>query len=137
MEKIFKIYLLITCLLCFERIDAINENDMNYYSNDLGVTLSEKEYIFISKMYSYNKSSKEGRGFSIVLPNASNIKVSASIYTSKNGKVYGTYQHAKEKTDLNTSKLYNFNSSGSGKVMLFYGKALGKYDDINGLNVNV
>lgn len=90
-----------------------------------------------SKAYPYNKSSKEGRGFSIVLPNASNIKVSASIYTSKNGKVYGTYQHAKEETDLNTSKLYNFNSSGSGKVMLFYGKAFGKYDDINGLNVNV
>ena len=85
------------------------------------VKISANNY---SKTYSYNKSSKEGRGFSIVLPNANNIKISASIY-------------AKEKVSLDVSKLYNFSSSGSGKVMQFYGKAFGKYDDINGLNISV
>ena len=98
------------------------------------VKISANNY---SKTYSYNKSSKEGRGFSIVLPNANNIKISASIYATKGGKVYGAYQHAKEKVSLDVSKLYNFSSSGSGKVMQFYGKAFGKYDDINGLNISV
>ena len=87
--------------------------------------------------YSSNKSANNGRGYSIKFPNTTNVSVYASIYTSKGGTVYGSYQHAKSNISLNNSKLYTFNSNGSWGTFLFYGAAFGKYDNVDGLSLSV
>ena len=87
--------------------------------------------------YSSNKSSTNGRGYSIKFPSVNNVIVTASIYTSTGGTVYGSYQHAKSNISLANSKLYNFSSSGSGGIFAFYGAALGKYDEVAGLDISV
>lgn len=74
-----------------------------------------------------------GFGYSVKLGNASNLKISTSMYTEPGGTVYGSYQHAVETVSLATSKLYTIGLGGYGYVFHFTGNAYGKYDGAPGV----
>lgn len=49
MKKVF--CLLILCILFFDNVKANTTDEAIFYSNDLGVKFSEKEYNFINQMF--------------------------------------------------------------------------------------
>ena len=49
--------------------------------------------------------------------------------------VYGTYQHAKQKTTLSQSQNYSISSVGMGKVLKFNSSVEAHYDNTPGLAV--
>lgn len=88
-----------------------------------------------SKQYtSYNKKGN-GFGYSIKVPNTSNVRITVSFTTSFGGKAFGSYQHSNSNISETTSQLYNISEDGSGNVFKFYGAAIGKFDNANGVNV--
>ena len=89
------------------------------------------------KTYSDPQTSNHGFGFSILLPNVSNIKVSVSFNTSKGGTAYGSYQHATSSTTNYVSKQYTIGSGGYGNVFNFIGNARTVYDNALGVDINL
>ena len=87
--------------------------------------------------YSTPKVFTNGFGYSVDLPNTSNIKVSISFYAGLGGTIYGTYQHAMSNTTEPISKLYTINSTGYGGVFSFSGSAIGIYDGAGGVNISL
>lgn len=88
-----------------------------------------------SKNYTSVKKTNNGFGYSIQIPNKSNVKVTVSFTTSFGGEAFGSYQHANSNISQNTSQQYSFSSDGYGKVFKFYGNAIGKFDGAAGVNV--
>ena len=88
-----------------------------------------------SKTYTSVKKSNNGFGYSINVPNTSNIKVTVSFTTSFGGEAFGSYQHAHSNISQNISQQYSISADGYGKVFKFYGAATGKFDGANGVNV--
>lgn len=134
-----------TCLITINATWNVNPSIKSYDVigfRTTGVPLTNTNSAFVSgtnysMSYSYNKSASNGRGYSIKFPNTSNVIISASMYTTTGGTIYGSYQHAKSNISLDNSKLYTFSANGSGNTFLFYGAAFGKYDNINGLSISV
>ena len=91
--------------------------------------------------YSYTSNSSQAKSFSngfghsVKLSNVSNLKVSTSMYCSPGVTAYGSYQHAMSNITLANSKLYTIGAGGYGNVFIFYGNALNKYDDANGVSI--
>lgn len=88
-----------------------------------------------SQIYTNPKIFNNGMGYSIKVPNTTNIKITTTFITTLNGKIFGTYQHAMRNISLANSKLYNISANGYGKVLKFYGAALNKYDACNGVDI--
>ncbi len=87
-----------------------------------------------SESYYSPKLFSNGLGYSILIPNTTNIKVSASFYAAVKGRVYGSYQHARKNITEANSKLYTLSLGGAGNVFLFYGAAKDVYDEATGLD---
>ena len=86
--------------------------------------------------YSNNNILSNGFGTSVKLPNnASNIIVEQTFSTVAGGKIYASYQHAKNNITLANSYLYLISANGYGKVFTFFGNALGVYDGMGGVNI--
>lgn len=84
------------------------------------------------------KKTSNGFGVSVKLPtSATSIRIEQKFYTTNGGTIFGSYQHATKNISLATSKLYNINSSGEGYVFDFYGAAIGKYDQMGGVNIQL
>lgn len=90
-----------------------------------------------SKTYGIPKKFSNGFGYSVLIPNTTNIKVSVSFYVEPKGIVYGSYQHAMKNITEANSKLYTLNMLGAGNVFLFYGAAKDVYDQATGLEFNL
>lgn len=91
-----------------------------------------------STSYSYNiKQASNGVGTSVLLPSGSNIIVNQEYSVSTGGKVYASYQHAKQNTTLASSQKYNFSILGYGNVFLFDSSVQSIYDAMNGVNIEV
>lgn len=88
-----------------------------------------------SKIYSTFQRNGDGFGYSIEIPNTNNITVSVSFTTLLNGIAYGSYQHAMSNLSFSNSQLYTIGAGGYGGVFKFYGAAIGKYDNANGVNI--
>ena len=78
-----------------------------------------------------------GFGYSMLVPNDTNIKSTVSFITNTGGTIYGTYQHATTGISQSNSHLYNIVFYGYGGVFDFYGAAFGVYDGCNGVNISV
>lgn len=79
-----------------------------------------------------------GIGTSVKLPNSGvSISIEQKFYTMTGGRVYASYQHATKNVTLLTSQSYLINSSGYGNVFSFYGDAVGVYDAMNGVDIDV
>lgn len=87
---------------------------------------------------SNNKIMSNGFGTSVKLPSGSkDISVQQKIYTKLGGRVYASYQHSASIISLNTSLMFNISSNGSGNVFDFYGSAAGKFDNMNGVYIDL
>lgn len=86
--------------------------------------------------YSNNKILTNGFGTSVKLPNsATNIIVEQTFSTYVGGKIFASYQHAKNNITLSNSYLYSLSANGYGKVFNFFGNALGIYDGMGGVSI--
>lgn len=89
------------------------------------------------KIYSNPQKNNNGFGFSILVPNESNVIATITFTTTKGGTVYGSYQHAMRNTTENISKQYSINENGFGRVFDFTGTARNIYDNAPGVDIAV
>lgn len=82
------------------------------------------------------KSSNNGFGYSVKIPNNAGLVILTSATVNTGGTVYGAYEHALSNVSLATSKNYNISSAGQGSVFAFTGSAIGKYDNTSGVEIN-
>ena len=108
-----------------------------------GVTLKSHSHTYVSSdSYTYYFDNLDiqtnGFGNSVELPDdESDLIVNTSFTVSRGGTVFGSYQHATENTTLANSRLYNISFSGYGNVFDFYSTAVGVYDGMNGVDIDV
>lgn len=109
-----------------------------YYEN---ISLNK---LIISKMYYGGKiaspieNNLKSNGFSSTfkIPNTSkSISISQTYKVSKGGRLYVSYQHAKNSVSLSESRKYEISKSGYGNVFKFDSSVMSKYDAMQGLNV--
>lgn len=96
--------------------------------------VSGKNY---AKSYSNAKKYNNGFGYSILVPETTEVKTTLTFTTSKKGIVYGSYQHAMKKTTEATSKQYTIGVGGYGKVFNFTGNAGFIYENSPGVDIEV
>lgn len=90
-----------------------------------------------AKSYNNPKVYNNGFGFSVLIPNAENIKTTITFVTTKGGRVYGSYQHSMQNTTETISKQYSIGVGGYGKVFLFTGVASSIYENSPGVDIEV
>lgn len=87
---------------------------------------------------SNNKILSNGLGTSVKLPSgATNIIVQQKFFTKLGGTVYASYQHSTSNISLQTSLCFSIGVNGYGNVFVFYSDAIGKFDQMNGVNINL
>jgi len=85
-----------------------------------------------------NLKTTDGIGNSVKLPDTGeNIIINMSFKVGRGGTVYGSYQHAMQNTTLANSQNYTLDYLGEGGVFLYYGNAIGVYDGMNGVDIDV
>ena len=85
-----------------------------------------------------NLNTTNGIGNSVKLPDTGeNIIIDIEFTVTKGGTVYGSYQHAMQNTTLVNSQNYTLSLGGEGHVFLYYGNAIGIYDGMNGVDIQV
>ena len=108
-----------------------------------GVTLKSYSHTYVSTTtqtgyYTNLQTATNGIGNSVkLLEDGDDILISMGFTVTRGGTVYGSYQHAMNDTTLANSMLYNFSIGGYGGVFDFYGTAVGVYDDMNGVDIDV
>lgn len=107
-----------------------------------GVSITDIRNALVSgqnygKSYSNPKVYNNGFGFSILVPNVSNVKTSVTFTTTKGGTVYGSYQHAMRNTTEAVSKQYTIDLGGYGRVFNFTGSASDIYENAPGVDIQV
>ena len=85
-----------------------------------------------------NLKTTNGLGNSVKLPDTGeNIIINMAFTVSTGGTVYGSYQHAMQNTTLANSQNYTLDILGYGDVFLYNGNAVGVYDGMNGVDMDV
>ena len=85
-----------------------------------------------------NLKTTNGVGNSVKLPDTGeNIIVDMAFTVGRGGIVYGSYQHAMQNTTLANSQNYTLDYLGEGGVFAYYGNAIGVYDGMNGVDIQV
>jgi hypothetical protein len=107
-----------------------------------GVNLISHDGTFVystSGLNWYNYlNTTNGVGNSVELPSTGeNIIVDMSFTVGTGGTVYGSYQHAMQTTTLANSQNYTLDILGYGEVFSYYGNAIGVYDGMNGVDIDV
>lgn len=88
--------------------------------------------------YENLKTESDGVGNSVKLPDVGeNIIIDMAFKVTRGGTVYGSYQHAMQNTTLLNSKNYTIDLLGEGGVFLYNGNAVGVYDGMNGVDIDV
>ena len=88
--------------------------------------------------YSNVITDTDGVGNSVELPSTgSDIRINMTFKVNRGGTVFGSYQHAMQNTTLANSQNYNFDLGGYGGVFDYYGTAIGIYDGMNGVDIDV
>lgn len=84
--------------------------------------------------------SGDGYGCSVLLQNSStNMRIvqDVDLEITGNGIFFSSYQHATSNITLETSKKYTVDFGGYGGVFFFYGSAVGIYDHMAGVDVEL
>lgn len=91
-----------------------------------------------TEFFSNNKYFASGIGTSVKLPSgATNISVQQKFFVKPGGTVFASYQHSVTNINLQTSLSYTVGVGGYGNVFLFYGDAKGKFDQMNGVDIDL
>ena len=87
---------------------------------------------------SATKTPGNGYGAVLKLPNSGNSIVASTTFTvSGSGRVYGSYQHAKQNISLNNANSYSIGSGGLGNVFIYSSGIASKYDQMGGVFIDV
>lgn len=106
----------------------------------LNSSVTTKLYHSGGTMYgSEIKYDNNGWGVSLDLPDNSTtlMTITQYFYVYGGGTVFGSYQHALFDISLATSQLYTCSLNGYGGVFNFYGAALNKFDQMNGVSLGI
>ena len=95
--------------------------------NSTAGTTSPSNYRFLSN----------GFGNSFQLPSGSNVTIEQCYFVKPGGTVFASYQHAMSTSTLAKSKSYNIGVTGYGGVFIFTGSAVGIYDGMVGVDIDV
>lgn len=81
----------------------------------------------------------ESDGFGAVVPvlSGEGLMIDMSFAYSGNGGIFISYQHAMSYISLANAQLFNIDFSGYGNVFSFYGAAVGIYDQMPGVHMDV
>ena len=110
----------------FHNVSLIDHNTTYVYST------AGTEY------YNNLKTTSKGIGNTVKLPDkGDDIVVNMMFTNTKNGTIFGSYQHAMQNTTLLVSQNYEFSLNGHGNVFLFTGNAVDVYDEMTGVDVDV
>ena len=90
-----------------------------------------------AKTYSSPQTFDNGFGYSILVPNVANLKVTLTFITTKGGTAYGSYQHAVSNTTDFVSKQYTIGAGEYGNVFRFIGNARTVYDNAPGVDITL
>ena len=109
--------------------------------DDVAYISHSHTYVSTSNTTAYFTNLKleaDGIGNSVYLPEeGTNFIINMAFSVTRGGTVYGSYQHAMEDTTLVNSQLYTLDFSGYGNVFDFYSTAVGVYDQMNGVDIDV
>lgn len=115
-------------------------DNIGAYLDDVSLISFEDSYVDSTAgtaHYSYLNTTN-GIGNSVELPSVGeDITISLSFKVTRGGYVYGSYQHAMQNTTLANSQNYTLDILGYGNVFSYYGTAIGVYDDMNGVDIQV
>lgn len=80
-----------------------------------------------------------GLGCSLKLPenDQDSLVIDQRIYVKPQGSIYASYQHASKNITYTTSRQYILDVAGYGAVFLFFGDAVGVYDQMSGVNTTL
>ena len=88
--------------------------------------------------FSNNKYFAKGLGTSVKLPSgAKNLIIQQKFFVNPSGTVYASYQHSTSNISLQTSLNYTVGVGGYGNVFLFHSDAVGKFDQMNGVDITL
>lgn len=107
-----------------------------------GVSLINHNHTYVSSTagdtFFTNLNTTNGIGNSVELPaTGEDITINMSFKVSRGGTVYGSYQHAMQNTTLLNSQNYTLDILGYGNVFSYFGNAVGVYDNMNGVDIDV
>lgn len=111
-----------------------------YGNLHLNSSITTKLYHSGGTMYGSDiKYDNNGWGVSMDLPDNSTttMTITQYFYVYGLGTVFGSYQHALFNISLATSQLYECDIIGYGGVFDFYGAALNKFDQMNGVSLGI
>lgn len=109
-----------------------------YYENISLKQLSSSKMYYGGNISLPIENNLKSNGFSSTfkIPNTSKtISISQTYKVSKGGRLYVSYQHAKNSVSLSESRKYEISKSGYGNVFKFDSSVMSKYDAMQGLNV--
>lgn len=130
------IWLGVPTITSYDVVGARLTSTLQFISDSSAITVLDTSVG--STTYTNHTYKGRGIGVSIKLPSgATYYNITQSFGVEGSGKVQASYQHAKKNVSLATSKLYNISSIGYGGVFDFTGNAIGKYDGMQGVNLNI
>lgn len=81
---------------------------------------------------------RQSNGFGqTLLISGTGIKITQTYKVKTGGKVYASYQHAKQVISADNSRKYTISSDGYGSVFKFNGKGVSIYDNSEGVSISV
>lgn len=87
---------------------------------------------------SATKKPSNGYGAVLKLPNSGNSFIASTTFNvTGSGRVYGSYQHAKQSISLNNAKSFTIGNGGLGNVFIYSSSIASKYDQMSGVFVDV
>jgi hypothetical protein len=134
---------------CYNSLLAIWDGNPNVRSWDvIGAYLTNASVIAHQDTFVYSTSglndfynivsTTHGLGNSVLLPSTGDdLLINMTFTSTKNGRIYGSYQHAMSYTNLATSQNYTFSLGGYGNVFLFSGNAASIYDETAGVDIDI
>ena len=111
----------------FQNASLLNNTITTRVSSSSGTTYS-----------SNTKTFSNGIGTAVKLPTGStNIVLEQKFFMNPGGTVFASYQHATSNITLATSLQFVVGATGAGSVFVFYGNAVGKYDNMGGVDITL
>ena len=115
-------------------------DNIGAYLDGISLQAHNQTYVYSTSGTTYftNLNTTNGIGNSVKLPDTGeNIIINMTFKVGRGGTVYGSYQHAMQNTTLLNSQNYTLDILGYGNVFLYTGNAIGVYDDMNGVDIDV
>lgn len=132
----------INVTLTWKKVPSTKSYDVigAYFENTSLKQLSSSKMYYGKNISSPIENTTKNNGFSSTfkIPNTNDaISIMQTYKVSKSGRLYVSYQHAKNSVSLAESRKYEFSTSGYGNVFKFDSSVMSKYDAMQGLNIDL